>query len=105
MKVGKEFFISCVVGIVEILCGKGFEVFFDLKFYDILNIMVMVVKVVVEMGVWMVNVYCFGGLCMMVVCCEMLEVFSGFRLLFIGVIVLISMECEDLVGIGFDIEF
>ncbi|RMS55265.1 hypothetical protein ALP65_04083, partial [Pseudomonas aeruginosa] len=104
VKVGKELFTSCAAGIVETLRGKGFEVFLDLKFHDIPNTTAMAVKAAAEMGVWMVNVHCSGGLRMMAACRETLEAFSGPRPLLIGVTVLTSMEREDLAGIGLDIE-
>ncbi|MCO3486224.1 orotidine-5'-phosphate decarboxylase [Pseudomonas aeruginosa] len=100
VKVGKELFTSCAAGIVETLRGKGFEVFLDLKFHDIPNTTAMAVKAAAEMGVWMVNVHCSGGLRMMAACRETLEAFSGPRPLLIGVTVLTSMEREDLAGIG-----
>src|SRR5471032_1614286 len=36
VNVGKELFTSCAADIVETLRNKGFEVFLDLKFHDIL---------------------------------------------------------------------
>lgn len=39
--------------------------FLDLKYYDILNIVVCVVCLVVDLGVWMVDFYVLGGLVMM----------------------------------------
>ncbi len=51
--------------IVGTLRDKGFEVFLDLKFHDIPNTTAMAVKAAAEMGVWMVNVHCSGGLRMM----------------------------------------
>ena len=104
VKVGKELFTSSASGIVETLCDKGFEVFLDLKFHDIPNTTAMAVKAAAEMGVWMVNVHCSGGLRMMVACREELAKRSGPQPLLIGVTVLTSMEREDLSGIGLDIE-
>lgn len=104
VKVGKELFTSSASGIVEALCEKGFEVFLDLKFHDIPNTTAMAVKAAAEMGVWMVNVHCSGGLRMMSACREVLAKRSGLQPLLIGVTVLTSMEREDLVGIGLDVE-
>lgn len=95
-KVGKEMFILFGFDFVCELYKWGFFVFLDFKFYDILNICLKVVKVVVEFGVWMVNVYVSGGEWMMVVLCEILELYGKECLLLIGVIVLISMEFVDL---------
>ncbi|QBF27912.1 orotidine-5'-phosphate decarboxylase [Pseudomonas tructae] len=104
VKVGKELFTSSASGIVETLVEKGFEVFLDLKFHDIPNTTAMAVKAAAEMGVWMVNVHCSGGLRMMTACREVLAQRSGPQPLLIGVTVLTSMEREDLVVIGLDIE-
>jgi len=103
VKVGKELFTRCGPGIVETLQWHGFEVFLDLKFHDIPNTTAMAVKAAAELGVWMVNVHCSGGLRMMSACREVLDGFSV-RPLLIGVTVLTSMEREDLAGIGLDIE-
>ena len=64
----------------------------------------MAVKAAAEMGVWMVNVHCSGGMRMMAACREALDKRSGPQPLLIGVTVLTSMEREDLAGIGLDIE-
>jgi len=104
VKVGKELFTSCAADIVGTLRDKGFEVFLDLKFHDIPNTTAMAVKAAAEMGVWMVNVHCSGGLRMMAACREVLEQRSGPKPLLIGVTVLTSMEREDLAAIGLDIE-
>jgi len=104
VKVGKELFTRCGPGIVETLQGLGFEVFLDLKFHDIPNTTAMAVKAAAELGVWMVNVHCSGGLRMMNACREALDGIAGRRPLLIGVTVLTSMEREDLAGIGLDIE-
>ena len=77
VKVGKELFTSCAAEIVGTLRDKGFEVFLDLKFHDIPNTTAMAVKAAAEMGVWMVNVHCSGGLRMMTACREVLEQRSG----------------------------
>jgi len=100
--VGKELFTSCAAEIVGTLRDKGFEVFLDLKFHDIPNTTAMAVKAAAEMGVWMVNVHCSGGLRMMAACREELSKRSGPQPLLIGVTVLTSMEREDLAGIGLE---
>ena len=104
VKVGKELFTRCGPAVVETLQQRGFEVFLDLKFHDIPNTTAMAVKAAAELGVWMVNVHCSGGLRMMAACREVLEQRSGTKPLLIGVTVLTSMEREDLAGIGLDVE-
>lgn len=103
VKVGKELFTSSAAGIVEALNERGFEVFLDLKFHDIPNTTAMAVKAAADMGVWMVNVHCSGGLRMMSACRDVLEQRAGPKPLLIGVTVLTSMEREDLAGIGLDV--
>ncbi|MCU1718702.1 orotidine-5'-phosphate decarboxylase [Pseudomonas sp. 5P_3.1_Bac2] len=104
LKVGKELFTSSGADVVASLAERGFEVFLDLKFHDIPNTTAMAVKSAAQMGVWMVNVHCSGGLRMMAACRETLEQFNGPKPLLIGVTVLTSMEREDLAGIGLDVE-
>jgi len=102
LKVGKELFTRAGPAVVEALQNKGFEVFLDLKFHDIPNTAAMAVKAAAELGVWMVNVHCSGGLRMLQACREVLEQCAGVKPLLIGVTVLTSMERSDLAGIGFD---
>lgn len=102
VKVGKELFTRCGPAVVEALQKLGFEVFLDLKFHDIPNTTAMAVKAAAELGVWMVNVHCSGGLRMMSACREVLEQVQQPPLL-IGVTVLTSMEQQDLVGLGLDV--
>ena len=104
VKVGKELFTRCGPAIVETLQAQGFDVFLDLKFHDIPNTTAMAVKAAAELGVWMVNVHCSGGLRMMAACRETLDAFTGRTPLLIGVTVLTSMERSDLAGIGLDVE-
>ncbi len=103
VKVGKELFTRCGPRVVEALHELGFEVFLDLKFHDIPNTTAMAVMAAAELGVWMVNVHCSGGLKMMASCREVLEQHQGNKPLLIGVTVLTSMEQDDLAGIGLDV--
>ena len=103
VKVGKELFTRCGPAVVEALRARGFEVFLDLKFHDIPNTTAMAVKAAAELGVWMVNVHCSGGLRMMAACRETLDQAGGPAPLLIGVTVLTSMEQADLADIGLDI--
>jgi orotidine-5'-phosphate decarboxylase len=103
VKVGKELFTRCGPTVIEALHGRGFEVFLDLKFHDIPHTTAMAVKAAAELGVWMVNVHCSGGLRMLAACRETLDGLSGAKPLLIGVTVLTSMERADLAGIGLDV--
>src|SRR5690606_5342234 len=103
VKVGKELVTRSGPEVVEALQAQGFEVFLDLKFHDIPNTTAMAVRAAAELGVWMVNVHCSGGLRMMAACRETLDKLAGSKPLLIGVTVLTSLEQQDLAGIGLDI--
>ncbi|MBF7731603.1 orotidine-5'-phosphate decarboxylase [Pseudomonas sp. N040] len=103
VKVGKELFTRSGPAVVEDLQRLGFEVFLDLKFHDIPHTTAMAVRAAAELGVWMVNVHCSGGLRMLAACREELHKRAGSQPLLIGVTVLTSMEQADLAGIGLDI--
>ncbi len=99
LKVGKELFTRAGPAFVERLIDAGFEVFLDLKFYDIPNTVAAACAAAAELGVWMVNVHASGGRRMMRAAREQLEGFAR-RPLLIGVTVLTSIEREDLTEIG-----
>lgn len=103
MKVGKELFTRCGPAVVEMLHGKGYEVFLDLKFHDIPNTVASAVAAAAELGVWMVNVHASGGERMMTAAAEAVAGYRN-RPLLIAVTVLTSMEQEDLRAIGIDCE-
>src|SRR5690606_20584106 len=103
VKVGKELVTRSGPEVVEALQAQGFEVFLDLKFHDIPNTTAMAVRAAAELGVWMVNVHCSGGLRMMAACRETLDKANGAKPLLIGVTVLTSMEQVDLADLGLDI--
>lgn len=100
LKVGKEMFTRFGPGFVEVLQGKGFEVFLDLKFHDIPNTVAKAVAAAADLGVWMVNVHASGGRSMMETTARELERFGDDRPLLIGVTVLTSLTDEDLADIG-----
>ncbi|KJY91127.1 orotidine 5'-phosphate decarboxylase [Vibrio neptunius] len=104
LKVGKEMFTLFGPNFVKELHKRGFSVFLDLKFHDIPNTCSKAVRAAAELGVWMVNVHASGGERMMAASREILESYGKDRPLLIGVTVLTSMEQNDLVGIGLDVE-
>ena len=103
VKVGKELFTRCGPAVVEKLQRQGFEVVLGLEFHEMPNTTAMAVKAAAELGVWMVNVHCSGGLRMMSACREELAKINGPHPLLIGVTVLTSMEQADLAGIGLSV--
>lgn len=104
LKVGKELFTAAGPQVVEQLMSLGFEVFLDLKFHDIPNTTAKAVKAAAELGVWMVNVHASGGERMMIAAREQLDKVTGPSPLLIAVTVLTSMERQDLMGVGLDVD-
>ncbi|MCL5041105.1 MAG: orotidine-5'-phosphate decarboxylase [Gammaproteobacteria bacterium] len=104
LKVGKELFTASGPQVVEQLQALGFEVFLDLKFHDIPNTAAGAVRAAAELGVWMLNVHAGGGRRMLEACREVLDRRSGSRPLLTAVTVLTSLEQEDLLEVGVDIE-
>ncbi|MGH1486444.1 MAG: orotidine-5'-phosphate decarboxylase [Cellvibrionaceae bacterium] len=105
LKVGKELFTSTGTPLVEELMGLGFEIFLDLKFYDIPNTVAKAVKAAAELGVWMVDVHASGGERMLSEAKNALEQYTGNKKpLLIAVTVLTSMTRQDLQSIGLDVE-
>ncbi len=99
LKIGKELFCSTGKSFVQKVVAKGFDVFLDLKFYDIPNTVASVMRVVADMGVWMVNVHASGGEKMMIEALNALNEADN-RPLLIAVTVLTSMDDSDLVRAG-----
>lgn len=104
VKVGKELFTSSGPSVISALHQLGFEVFLDLKFHDIPNTTASAVAAAAELGVWMVNVHAGGGRRMMEACRQALDSRRGHRPLLTAVTVLTSLEQEDLLEVGVDIE-
>ena len=99
LKVGKELFTSCGPALVEKLQTSGFEVFLDLKYYDIPNTVANAVRAAAHLGVWMVDVHAAGGKRMIEGAAEVLQSFEHKPKL-IAVTVLTSMSDEDLREMG-----
>jgi orotidine-5'-phosphate decarboxylase len=99
LKVGKELFTVAGPTVVQRLVSSGFDVFLDLKFYDIPNTVAKAVGAAADLGVWMTNVHASGGSRMMRAAKQVLEA-KGSNMLLIGVTVLTSMDDTDLAEIG-----
>ena len=103
VKVGKELFTLCGPSVLEKLHQRGFQVFLDLKFHDIPNTTSKAVQAAADLGVWMVNVHASGGRRMMEACISGLDKYKAPPKL-IAVTVLTSMERDDLVDLGLNVE-
>lgn len=86
--------------LVHDLQQRGFDIFLDMKFYDIPNIVAKAVSMAADLGVWMVNVHASGGERMMVAARDALVPFGAEAPKLIAVTVLTSMNNEDLSRLG-----
>jgi orotidine-5'-phosphate decarboxylase len=81
----------------------GFDVFLDMKYHDIPNTVAGAVRAAAELGVWMVNVHASGGSRMMAAAVDAVQQ-STHKPILIAVTVLTSMDAEDLIELGINIE-
>ncbi|MBW9264074.1 MAG: orotidine-5'-phosphate decarboxylase [Candidatus Thiodiazotropha sp. (ex. Lucinisca nassula)] len=100
LKVGKEMFTRIGPSFIEVLRGRGYEVFLDLKFHDIPNTVAAACDAAADLGVWMVNLHASGGRRMMEAARERLESRSN-RPLLIAVTILTSLSGEEIHEVGF----
>jgi orotidine-5'-phosphate decarboxylase len=103
VKVGKELFTSTGPDIVRKLIDMGFDVFLDMKYHDIPNTVAGAVAAAAALGVWMVNVHASGGSRMMKAAVAAIQ-HSPHKPILIAVTVLTSMDSDDLIELGIDIE-
>ena len=99
LKVGKELFTAAGPALIDMLIGRGFEVFLDLKYHDIPNTVARACAVAARMGVWMVNIHASGGANMLLAAREAVDR-EQHQPLLIGVTVLTSLSSADLSEIG-----
>ncbi|XZQ55321.1 MAG: orotidine-5'-phosphate decarboxylase [Arsenophonus sp.] len=100
LKVGIQMYTLYGQKFIQILHQRGFQVFLDLKFHDIPNTVMQAVKVVAEIGVWMVNLHASGGIRMMNAAKKALIEYGKDAPILIAVTVLTNMEEYDLKQIG-----
>jgi len=100
LKIGKEMFTRFGPELVKELHRIGFDIFLDLKFYDIPNTVAKAVQAAAEMGVWMVNVHASGGQEMMQAAKNILLPFAKDAPLLIAVTVLTSLNDADLKAVN-----
>ncbi|PVV05880.1 MAG: orotidine 5'-phosphate decarboxylase [gamma proteobacterium symbiont of Ctena orbiculata] len=100
LKVGKEMFTRLGPTFVEVLRGRGYDVFLDLKFHDIPNTVAAACDAAADLGVWMMNLHASGGRRMMETARERLEA-RNTRPLLVAVTILTSLTGEEIQDIGF----
>lgn len=100
LKVGKQIFTRLGPDFVEVLKGRGFDVFLDLKYHDIPNTVAAACAAAADLGVWMVNLHACGGRRMMSAARERLERFRH-RPWLTAVTILTSLEQDELAEVGF----
>ena len=101
LKVGSTLYTHYGPALVEELQQQGFEIFLDLKFYDIPKQVAGSVRSAAELGVWMVDLHVQGGQQMMEAAVEELcNASVADKPLLIGVTVLTSMNNDDLLAMG-----
>ncbi|MDT9587518.1 MAG: orotidine-5'-phosphate decarboxylase [Candidatus Arsenophonus melophagi] len=96
LKVGMQMFTLFSKKFIQNLHKRGFQVFLDLKFYDIPSTVAQAVKAAADIGVWMVNIHACGGARMMIAAKEALAEYGKDAPMLIAVTVLTSMEQADL---------
>ena len=101
LKVGKQLFTRAGPQFVDAIQQRGFDVFLDLKFFDIPNTVAAALSVAVDMGVWMVNVHAGGGPHMLEAARKAVPpVHEGVGTRLIAVTVLTSMDSAELLAVG-----
>jgi orotidine-5'-phosphate decarboxylase len=102
LKIGSELFSSKNSGFdfVEKVANKGFDVFLDLKWYDIPNTVAKACNTAADSGAWMMNLHASGGQKMMETAMNKLEQRTS-RPLLIAVTILTSLDTPNLYKIGY----
>ncbi len=100
LKVGMELFYTAGAPLIHTLRDRGFEIFLDLKLYDIPNTVAGAVRSVTETGASLLTIHGSGGERMMSAAAEAAQAPDAPWL--VAVTVVTSMDTMDLVEIGID---
>jgi orotidine-5'-phosphate decarboxylase len=100
-KIGKESFIKYGPALLQASALKDCRIFLDLKLNDIPNTVANSIEAIMDMGVWMTNIHCSGGIEMMEAAVKAVERRPDNRMLLIGVTVLTSLDDDDLRQMGY----
>jgi orotidine-5'-phosphate decarboxylase len=98
MKVGMELYYAAGNQVIAELRERGFEVFLDLKLYDIPNTVAGAVRSVTESGASLLTVHASGGAAMLRAAAEAARKPGAPKLL--AVTVVTSMDAAELQGVG-----
>ena len=99
VKVGKELFTRAGPSVVEALHKLNFQVFLDLKFFDIPHTVSRAVLAAQALNVWMLTLHASGGPTMLCAARDSLRADLPAPLL-IAVTVLTSWQPQDLLAVG-----
>ncbi len=99
VKVGKELFTQSGPGVIDVLHKLNFQVFLDLKFFDIPHTVSRAVMAAQALNVWMLTLHANGGPTMLRAAVEGLRADLPVPLL-IAVTVLTSWQPQDLLAVG-----
>jgi len=100
VKIGKELFVRTGPQLLEQIRKLGFDIFLDLKFYDIPNTVAAACSAAADLDVWMVNVHASGGPKMMNAAKEALVSHQNPPIL-IAVTVLTSFSEDEFSKLGY----
>ncbi len=98
VKVGMELYYVAGNAVVERLRVRGFDVFLDLKLYDIPNTVAGAVRSVTGIGASLLTVHASGGAAMLRAAAEAADRPGAPKLL--AVTVVTSMDAAELLGVG-----
>jgi orotidine-5'-phosphate decarboxylase len=98
VKVGMELYYAAGNSVVERLRARGFDVFLDLKLYDIPNTVAGAIRSVTGSGASLLTVHASGGAAMLRAAAEAADRPDAPKLL--AVTVVTSMDAAELSGIG-----
>ncbi|MFE9632326.1 orotidine-5'-phosphate decarboxylase [Streptomyces sp. NPDC006463] len=97
-KVGLELLTSAGPGLVRDLAARGYEVFLDLKLFEIPHSVAGAVRAAGALGASMVTVHAMGGTGILTAAVEAAREFPGLKVLALTVVT--SMTASDLADVG-----
>ncbi|XBC44603.1 MAG: orotidine-5'-phosphate decarboxylase [Buchnera aphidicola (Schlechtendalia peitan)] len=100
LKIGTIMFSLFGKSFVQELKKLGFNIFLDLKFYDIPNTIFGAIKSIADLNIWMISVHICGGLKMLQSAKLALRYFNNNPPLLMGVTILTSLNTSDMSNIG-----